>query len=34
MSIEEAEGFGAKRRKRRSWTLEEKRRIVDQSLDV
>ena len=32
MSIVEAEGFGAKRRKRRSWTMEEKRRIVDQSL--
>jgi transposase len=32
MSIVEAEGFRAKRRKRRSWTLEEKRRIVDQSL--
>ena len=33
MSIVEAESFGAKRRKRRSWTLEEKRRIVDQSLE-
>jgi len=32
MSIVEAEGFGAKRRKRRSWTMEEKRRIIDQSL--
>ena len=33
MSIVEAEGFGAKRRKRRSWTMEEKRRIVDESLE-
>lgn len=33
MSIEEAEVGKSGRRKRRSWTLEEKRRIVDESLE-
>lgn len=33
MSIVEARDSGSPRRKRRSWTLEEKRRIVDESLE-
>ncbi len=33
MSIAEAADSGSPRRKRRSWTLEEKRRIVDESLE-
>ena len=33
MSIVSAEDRRSPRRKRRSWTLEEKRRIVDQSLE-
>jgi transposase len=33
MSIEEDEGSAPSRRKRRSWALNEKRRIVDESLE-
>lgn len=33
MSADHDEGRGLPRRKRRSWTLEEKRRIVDESLE-